>query len=138
VKQPNVERTHGTQGSVEFYQGRIARLEAALRRSDLARQLAEASSKRAWELASWPRRPTTETPTATDTDDKSKRDRPVIERRPRVVTSAASVWCAFCRRPFAPVRPHQKYCRPSCRWEAFKTKRAEASTFDENVSGLFE
>ena len=42
--------------SDEFYRQRIAQLEAELRRAELARQLAEASSRRAWELSSWVRR----------------------------------------------------------------------------------
>lgn len=31
--------------------------------------------------------------------------------------------CEYCRAPFEPVRPHQKFCRPSCRWESFKAQR---------------
>jgi hypothetical protein len=31
--------------------------------------------------------------------------------------------CQQCREPFAPVRPHQHYCRPSCRLEAFKARQ---------------
>jgi hypothetical protein len=37
----------------------------------------------------------------------------------RVVASR----CQHCGGPFDAVRPHQVFCRPSCRWEAFKAKR---------------
>jgi hypothetical protein len=43
--------------SEEFYRKRIAQLEAELRRAELGRQYAEDSSRRAWALASWVRRP---------------------------------------------------------------------------------
>jgi hypothetical protein len=43
--------------SDEFYRKRIAQLEPELRRSELARTCAEDSSRRAWALASWVRRP---------------------------------------------------------------------------------
>lgn len=42
------------------------------------------------------------------------------------VVSGPMRTCETCRDGFEPVRPHQKYCRPSCRWAAFKGKREEA------------
>jgi hypothetical protein len=44
--------------SDDFYKQRIAQLEADLRRAELGRQYAEDSSRRAWAMASWVRRPT--------------------------------------------------------------------------------
>lgn len=32
--------------------------------------------------------------------------------------------CRHCRAPFAPTRPHQTFCRPSCRWQAFRDRHA--------------
>ena len=43
--------------SDQFYQKRIAQLETELRRAELARQYAEDSSRRAWQMATWVRRP---------------------------------------------------------------------------------
>ena len=37
----------------------------------------------------------------------------------RVVVSR----CEHCGDTFEPVRRHQLFCKPSCRWEAFKAKR---------------
>jgi len=31
--------------------------------------------------------------------------------------------CRHCGANFEATRPHQVFCRPSCRWEAFKAKR---------------
>ena len=33
--------------------------------------------------------------------------------------------CAHCRRQFKPVRKHQKYCRPSCRWKGFVARHQQ-------------
>ncbi len=31
--------------------------------------------------------------------------------------------CGHYRQPFTPVRPHQRFCRPSCRIQAFKARQ---------------
>ena len=31
--------------------------------------------------------------------------------------------CTHCGAEFVPMRLHQRFCRPSCRWEAFKARR---------------
>jgi hypothetical protein len=37
-------------------------------------------------------------------------------RAQRVVT----IPCRQCGTAFTPIRPHQRFCRPSCRWAHFK------------------
>jgi hypothetical protein len=43
-------------------------------------------------------------------------------RSERVLTSR----CGQCGEPFAPARPHQRFCRPSCRLSHFKVMRQPA------------
>ena len=31
--------------------------------------------------------------------------------------------CGYCGELFKPVRPHQRFCKPSCRWLAFVKRR---------------
>jgi hypothetical protein len=59
----------------------------------------------------------------------------------RVVDGAAWLPCRQCGTRFQPVRPHQHYCRPSCRWEAFKarqTRVVDAPDAERISRGLFE
>jgi hypothetical protein len=46
--------------------------------------------------------------------------RPADDRVPQRVVEAR---CRHCGNVFEPVR-HQVFCRPSCRWDYFKAKRA--------------
>jgi hypothetical protein len=50
----------------------------------------------------------------------------------RVVTRS----CRHCRADFAPVRRHQAFCRPSCRWESFKARRQAALLFEDAWDAL--
>lgn len=52
-----------------------------------------------------------------------------VRRAQRVVTRL----CGYCGHAFEPVRPHQRFCRPSCRWGAFKRRRV-LPLFDDDVS----
>jgi hypothetical protein len=53
-------------------------------------------------------------------------DRPESTTGPARETRAQRVVarpCGFCGERFEPVRPHQTFCRPSCRWHSFKARR---------------
>ena len=39
--------------------------------------------------------------------------------------------CAHCGNVFEPARPHQRYCRPSCRQLAFTGRREPAQRADD-------
>lgn len=63
------------QPSDDFNLQRIAKLEAELRRSELARKYAEDSSRRAWAMGSWVRRPA-QSPPATNGRDEAQSPTP--------------------------------------------------------------
>ena len=44
----------------------------------------------------------------------------------RVRTRSHRQPCAGCGQGFEPIRPHQKFCRPSCRLAAWKARPARA------------
>src|SRR5262245_10292316 len=41
----------------------------------------------------------------------------------RVQTRSPAIPCAGCGEPFLPIRPHQRYCRPTCRITAFHQRQ---------------
>ncbi len=51
----------------------------------------------------------------------------------RVITRNNATLCAGCETPFVRVRPHQRYCRPSCRvrgWQRHRQQQGEARLLD--------
>ena len=67
--------------------------------------------------------------------------RPINRAAQRVVEGQAWLPCRQCGARFQPVRPHQLYCRPSCRWEFFKAKQTrivDAPDREHISRGLFE
>jgi hypothetical protein len=51
--------------------------------------------------------------------------------------------CGHCREAFTPVRKHQKFCRPSCRFAARWQRRGTGLAFDDEpsndgIAGMFE
>jgi hypothetical protein len=45
--------------------------------------------------------------------------------------AAERVLCGFCQQPFRPTRPHQRFCRPSCRRDAFAVRQEEPDLFTD-------
>ena len=70
-----------------------------------------------------------------DTGKTGHRDGPSPNRGlERVLTRI----CRACKAAFEPTRPHQRYCRPSCRMAAFKARVQAGDSDGDTVAGLFE
>jgi hypothetical protein len=57
-------------------------------------------------------------------------------RRDRPAQRVVALPCRHCHVDFTPIRPHQRFCQPSCRWEHFKVARQPRLDLDD-ASDLF-